>query len=176
MIKVKELTRATTLAAMRAINRAIESGRVQGIRALRQYYNVRVKDVRAATSIYPKARFSDLRAVLNIKGNPLPVSIFSPRERLKRGTKYKEITVKIKKGGIRRLIPGAFLAQMRYTKTAPGVFIRQSAERSDVKHLYTLSLPQMWDNEAQQATEARAREQLEKELKAQMRYYIERVK
>jgi len=89
-------------ASARALNRAGRAGFTEGSKLIRQKYNLKAKDIKKATKV-TRARIDNLKVILDITGGPIPFKYFRARQ-----TK-KGVTVKIRKGGARTLIRGAFI-------------------------------------------------------------------
>lgn len=64
------------------------------------------------------------------------------------GQKAAGVSVKVKKAGSRKRMPGAFFVPLRAGNVAGGnamgVFIRVGSGRKDIKHLYSLSVDQLF--------------------------------
>jgi len=99
-------------AVSRSLNRVAKFVFTEGSRKIRQHYNIKARDIKKALIVdkrevgkvsIKKASMHNPKAVIEIYGNPIPFKYFGARQ-----TK-KGVTVKIKKGGRRTLIPHAFL-------------------------------------------------------------------
>lgn len=128
----------------RAINRTLEQGRTQVVRSITAEYNVKAKDVRDTLRI-DKA---------TVKGGRFMVSGFL-ESKTKRGRSVNMIrfgarqtkqgvTVKIKRGGPRHLITGAFIAN-RDNSAGGTVFVRKGKARLPIQGKTTIGMPQMFN-------------------------------
>jgi hypothetical protein len=124
-----------------ALNKTTDGARVDASREIRARFKVKVATVNKAFFIQ-KASPQRWVAVLNIKGRPLSLAGFGPRQ-TKRG-----VSVSVK--GVRKLIPGAFLRTLKtkdddeYTV----VFMRKGKARYPLKALKTVDLPGLFKLEA----------------------------
>jgi hypothetical protein len=142
-------------AIARALNRTATSVRAGTGREIRKVYNIKQGSVRAQIKI-TRATRNELEARVTASGRPIPLIEFGARQ-TKRG-----VTVKVKRRGGRKLIPGAFVATVGAGHR--GVFIRaqsgtrtkrDQAERKRVAPKYsdlpiaellTLSIPKAFTN------------------------------
>ncbi|GBE37468.1 MAG TPA: hypothetical protein ENH40_06070 [Nitrospirae bacterium] len=83
---------------------------------------------------FKKANYSTLTATIEARGSKFPLISFSAKQ-----TK-KGVTVQVKKSGARKLIPGAFIANMAYGK---GVFKRKTTKRLPTKELKMISIAKL---------------------------------
>lgn len=88
----------------RSMNRAIDSGRTEGSKKLREIYNIKARDVKDSIRIF-KAPSNSLKAEMKITGKPLPIKYFNPRQTA------QGVVFKIKKG-VQRRIRSGFIATM----------------------------------------------------------------
>ena len=127
-------------ATARAINRTLEQARTAMSREIRAEFNIPARKVNDALRVN-RASFRD--GLFRIEG-----SLESPTKRGRslnlinfdaRQTS-KGVTVKVKKGGPRKLIPGAFIANDGRT-----VFRRVGKSRLPIKALQTIDVAQMFN-------------------------------
>jgi len=123
-----------------AINRTMEQARTAMSREIRQEFNISAGKVNQSLRI-TKATLSGglyrLQAVLESptqRGRSLNLINFAARQT------SKGVTVKVKKGGARKLIPGAFIANDGRT-----VFKRVGKARLPIKALQTVDVAQMFN-------------------------------
>jgi hypothetical protein len=102
--------------------RALATSSTEGIRSK---YNVKAGDLNRLIKIQPKATVSSLMAAVKATGEPIPLSLFSPRQ-VRSG-----VSVAILKGGKRTQLKGAFLATMGSGHR--GVFVRAFRSRKQGK-------------------------------------------
>lgn len=104
-----------------ALNRTADRVMTEAMRSIRQEYNVTARELRRGFKIKPRAWESSWRTAVVASGRPLNVIGFSPRQ-----TK-KGVSVVIK-GGVRKIIPHAFIARITVPNGAGeyrGVFERK---------------------------------------------------
>ena len=154
-------------AAVRSLNRTAPQAFTAGSKEVRKEYNVKAKDINKAKQIQ-KANFSNLYAVIKIVGARFKVLSFAARE-VKKG-----VTVKIKKSGGRKLIPGAFKASMRY---GPGIFKRHGKARGPVQELKTISIPVVFHTKkVMAAIQKTVAERISHNFNEAYKFYIGRVR
>ncbi len=87
-------------AVMRSLNRASQTGRSKAVKAIRQEYTVRARDLRQSFSI-KRATRKDLQTELSAKGSRLPLTSykFAPKEDTT-GNARKPVRVAIQKRGM----------------------------------------------------------------------------
>jgi hypothetical protein len=132
-------TRQIAIATYRALNRATDKAATETSREIRKVYNVRHRAVMAALRKLRAGR-SNLRAQMHIEGFRIPLIEFDahwrPGQRV-------GATARIKVGGARTTIPGAFIAQGRH---GPAVFKRKGKARGPIYELLSVSVPQAFLN------------------------------
>ena len=89
-------------AISRALNRSAKAGYTAGSKKIRETYNIKAKDLKAATNI-KKSTTGRLEARIILKADNLPLGYFNPKQT------RKGVTVKIKKNEGRRLVAHAFM-------------------------------------------------------------------
>jgi len=136
---------AINKAITRSLNRAANAAITAGSKKIREEYNIKAKDIRSATKI-KKATFVSNEVVITITGGAIPFRYFSPKQTL------KGVTVKIKKGGKRTLVKGAFIggwtrkkvggrySMVQVTKRNGLVFARKGKARYPLKELSVTSV------------------------------------
>ncbi len=131
-------------AQVRALNRTIDELRTEAGREIRKEYNVTLRGIRQASSV-TRARPGKVPvAVLTFQGKPINLFEFDAKQ-----TKLG-VTVKVKVGGARKLIPGAFIQTIKGGQNAgkKGVFRRVGKARYPIHFLPSLSLPVMAEQQA----------------------------
>lgn len=127
-------------ASTRAVNRTLEQARTAMSREIRAEFNMPAAKVNQALRIL---RATYRRGALEIegvlespakRGRSLNLINFGARQTA------KGVTVKVRRDGPRKLIPGAFIANEGRT-----VFIRTSKRRLPIKALQTIDVPQMFN-------------------------------
>jgi hypothetical protein len=122
-------------AAVMALNRTADGARVDASREIRSRYRLKVAAVNKAFSIR-KAGGDLLVVVLNVRGKPLNLGNFDPRQT------RKGVSVNIK--GQRKLIPHAFIVR---SGGFPVVMIRETpkghipTKRLPIRPLTTVDIP-----------------------------------
>jgi len=143
--KLKHDRRAVDTAAARAINRTLTMMVTEFSRQIRGRYTVKAKSTKRRIKVTRRARHNSLIGIVQAEGRPLALLDFSARVG-KRG-----VTVKIKKGGTRRRIPGAFrieravplvVARGRYRNNE----FRFQTARLPVTKLVGPGVPQMFED------------------------------
>ena len=164
---------AADKAIARAINKAAEKARTEGIKAICGEYAIKPSDVRKTIHIV-RARPGNLSAQIISTGGPIPLIKFhvTPRKPPAKGTKVKdrEVVIAGVKFGNAADMPHSFIARMPNGHL--GVYSRKSgAGRNPIKQRYGPAVPQMLGNLSVLGyIETRANERLEKELRHQISY------
>lgn len=126
-------------ALSRALNRALQEGRTEGVRAVTKQYTVKARDVRP-TFRMQRATKNDLDAELSSRGANLELTKFSHRPQTDTtGNKRKQVRVGVKKGGLKPL-GQAFVYNGR-------IFQRLGAARLPVQLKFGNAVPVMLDND-----------------------------
>lgn len=123
-----------------ALNRTMEQARTAMSREIRQEFNMPAAKVSAALRVrrasFKAGRFG-MEAMLESpskRGRSLNLINFAARQT------RQGVTVKIKKGGPRKLLRGAFIANDGRT-----VFVREGKSRLPIKALQTIDVAQMFN-------------------------------
>lgn len=90
----------------RSLNRAADAGRAEGIRIVRETLNLKAKDVRRVIKVEKRTGAQLADAAIVIEPEDVRMIAYDARQ-TKPG-----VTVKVKRGGARRLVRGVFLATM----------------------------------------------------------------
>lgn len=143
---------AAEKAVSKAINRAITAANQEATRQIQGQYVIKNKKVITQTKkITCRATKSNLKAVIEAKGKPLPLGAFltNPKKVPKRRPKSK-LFAQVKQGGGGQ-IKGAFITTVQTGHIGirhAGVFVRKKGNASlPIKQLYGPSVPQMLGNE-----------------------------
>jgi hypothetical protein len=164
---------AANKAIARAINKAAEKARTEGIKAICGEYAIKPSDVRKTIHIV-RARPGNLSAQIISTGGPIPLIKFhvTPREPPAKGTKVKdrEVVIAGVKFGNAVAMPYSFIAMMKNGHV--GVYSRKKgAARNPIEQHYSPAVPQMLGNKAvQEIIEEQALKRLDKELRHQISY------
>jgi hypothetical protein len=123
----------------RALNRAMEQTATGSSREIRKVYNLKHRALLAAMT-KRLASSASLTATIEVRGKPIPLIEFDAR--WTRATRIGA-SVRVKVGGPRKRIRGAFIGVHGYTG-ARQVFVRKelSDPRSEIKSLRSISIPQ----------------------------------
>lgn len=139
--RLKELHKdVATQATARAVNRTMEQAKTAMSREIRAEFMLPAAKVNQAlriTKAVARGGLFQIEARLEsptTRGRSLNLMNFSARQ-----TK-KGVTIKIKRNGGRKLIPGAFIANKGRT-----VFIREGKQRLPIKALQTIDVAQMFN-------------------------------
>lgn len=171
------------VATVRALNRAAEALRTETGREVRKVYNVKLRAVREATRLR-RASAQSLFASVLVEGARLPLVEFAARAVNPWNVKGRKrrpgggVTVKIKVSGGRKLVRSAFLtSSTRNNATGGGsegqlhVWRRTSSERSSLRTLRSISIPQAVSNDAiRTALSAVAGNEFQKNFEQQLRF------
>ncbi len=163
-----------TKAGVSAINKTLAQGQTRMIRAITAEFNISAREVREALVI--KRAFAGQGRYLiegwlgspTKRGRSLNLIHFSARQT------RQGVTFKIKRGGGRQLIPGAFIANK--DNSAGGVvFIREGKSRLPIKAIQTIAVAQMFNTERVNA-EVRAfiEANFPRIYASEMKFYVDR--
>lgn len=125
-----------------AIGRAARKTRTTVSQEVRKIYNVKARDVSRTVKLKRIRRGSNVAAaLLEYTGPRLPLDKFGLRQRYVKSARGRRrgISVKVKKTGPRKIVRGAFAANVNGIKA----FKREGAKRLPINRLTTVSLPQM---------------------------------
>ena len=151
-----------SVAASRAVNRALDGINTDSSKIIRQRYNVKKRDISIGVRNF-KATRSRLEGRIDFGGKPIALEKFNPSP--KRFTKNKPkhgISVEIRRGK-KTLFRSSFMSR------AGLIFVRQGKERLPIKYLYGPRIYQMIDSESKELIRAGAEERLLTNFKHQMR-------
>lgn len=151
-----------SVAASRAVNRALYGINTDSSKIIRQRYNVKKRDISIGVRNF-KATKSRLEGRIEFGGKPIALEKFNPSP--KRYTKNKPkhgISAQIRRGK-KTLFRSSFMSR------AGLIFVRQGKERLPIKHLYGPRIYQMIDSESKELIMAGAEERLLTNFKHQMR-------
>ena len=173
-IDLDTIGRRAPSAVAAALNRTLAFTKTLASKEIKNKYEIQSKHVKETFS-QRKASRTDLKATLISKGYTRSLTRFKikpstpPMQNGKKINRRKQVQVKITKtGGYTKLnlTPGAFVQTMN---NATNVWQRQSKNRTDLKVLRSLSVPQMLENEGvfdkiRQQALAKMEERLEHEV------------
>lgn len=121
-------------AAANAINRGLVSGRKVATQGVRLRYNIKSRDVKAKGMKVKKASWTRIDGSLEARGTMLPVALFSPRVRFRKGR--QSVSVMIVRG-FRKFLKGAF-------RTPSGrVMERRQPSKYPIYPVSTIGVPYM---------------------------------
>ena len=130
-----------TKVLVRAVNRTMEKGQTEMRRAITSEFNISATKVREKLFLkrasFKSGRFSVEAELVSRdpRGKRRSINVINFKARQgKQG-----VTVQIKKGGARKLIRGAFIANAGRT-----VFVREGRERLPIKPVQVIDVPQMF--------------------------------
>lgn len=144
-------------AMARALNTTIEQGRTQMARVISQEFRVRVGDAKRRLYV-EKARSKGVLKLTAVLSATRSEGLYGTDERgmnlihfvsggipkRTKGGKMRQLGLQIKRGGGRKIIPGAFVATNKKTG-GTAVFIREGKDRMPIKTLTTIGIPQMFN-------------------------------
>lgn len=151
-----------SLAASRAVNRALTGINTDSAKIIRQRYNVKKRDISVGVRSF-KATKSRLEGRIEFGGKPIALEKFNPSP--KRYTKNKPkhgISVEIRRSK-KTLFRSSFMNR------AGGIYVREGKERLPIKRLYGPRIYQMIDSDSRQLIKSGAEERLLTNFKHEMR-------
>lgn len=128
-------------AILRALNRAVDAGKTEAVKLTREELSLKAADVRKAIKVR-KSGASLSRAEIVIEPKPVPIIDYGARP-TRRG-----VSVKIKRGGARKIVRHAFFATMAsghkgVFKRVPGT-IGPRSRREKIKEVFSTSVGQLF--------------------------------
>ena len=181
-------------AIARALNRTVEQGRTQMVRAITSEFAIKAGDVRPVIKIrQARGGFgggmltADVSAMKDAKRRGLNLIRFGARSAPGAGRKVVRfrgssgwaqrvvpvgggVAVKIKRGGGRKTIAHAFIANAGRT-----VFIRTGKERLPIRGVTTIDVPQMFNTRRINGAVVQViRDKFPEILAREVRFYVER--
>jgi hypothetical protein len=173
------MPRAITAAMVRAMNRALTSGRTAMVRAIAQDTGLKSGDLRKAVRIAP-ATWSRPEARMATSLKRLPLILFGAKGPMPSRGRGKGVSWRLA-GGARNRVPNAFLAQVRSPQQTEmgsaghlGVFVRRGKGRLPIRQLYGPSLGHVFGRhrptiaeQMRQTFSARVLHELDRVLKGQ---------
>lgn len=179
-LKSKVIKQAT----VRAVNRTLTTVRAEASRTITEHLKLKAKDAKDAitmTKAVPKADVEDIVGLITIRGRPLPLSLFSPKERIVKvqanrfGSTRTGVTVNIK--GQRKLVPGGFLRTLASGHVAVLARKNQNSNNSrPTKELKTTSVVDIFKTPGVMKDLARnARATFAKNLRHELQYQLDRM-
>lgn len=141
-------------AAIRAINRTAITARQEAVNAVKEQLKLPVGKIRDSFRI-KNATETDRDATLSAIGKPLPLFLFSPRQKIvqTRTGKKKQVSVDI--SGKRTVVQGGFTSAMPSGRI--GIFKRKRPSRLPIVELFTGSVAKIF---ASDKVQARVREKI----------------
>lgn len=127
-VRTEKVVAAATL---RALNRTATSVRAEGVRRIRERYNLKAGTVRKQLRI-DRATRNRLVSAVAASGRPIPLVEFAARQN-RRG-----VSVKVTRQ--RKTVSGVFIAKMKSGHV--GVYKREGKSRLPIRELFSVSLPQ----------------------------------
>lgn len=158
---------AVPKAMYRAINRAVDKTVTETSREVRKIYNLRDRAVKQAIR-KRYANVATLAGQVLVEGMRVPLIEFDARWT----RRLPGASVKIKLSGGRKVFAGSFIARDPRTGR-PTVYVRKGRERTPIKNLRSLSIPQAVGNTAVlDAIDRIAAETFEKNFEQQLNYLL----
>lgn len=162
-------------ATIRALNRAIDKAQTEANKAIRERYNLKARAVRQAFSkMRAHKNQSFYTAELRVRGSNIPLIEFAAQWA---GVKTPVgASVKVLRGGPRKRIRGAFIAQMnsgyRGVFERSGRMGRQKNPRLErIAELVGISIPRSFASKVvRQATDQAARDMFARVFEQQLRF------
>ncbi|SMF88159.1 Prophage minor tail protein Z (GPZ) [Paenibacillus uliginis N3/975] len=140
---LKQMDKAVRQAVLSSINRATQRAKTETGRKVREKYVIKQKEV-VQTIRIKKAASNKLQATLTSQGHSIPLIKFTvaPKRKLKKAP--KALKAAVYRGGVKKPIPGAFIAT---AGTHLGVFMRAGRKRLPIGELRGPAVPSMVGNE-----------------------------
>lgn len=177
----------TNKAAKLAINDTARKKRTEGKKAIRDQVNLKASYVNQNLRLTRKASVADLGATISGRNRPTQLSRYGARRLTKKakhpersegypeldipaGRKLAGVSVKVKAGGKRQKMRGAFLLPLNNTDRL-GVAVRNGPDQSDYEILYGPSVGQVW-RDVREDLAPGAEEQLSDEFIRQLNRFI----
>lgn len=132
-------------AIIRSLDRAVDAGRTEATRVVRDELNLKLADAREVISVRKAAGSGHFTASIVIVPKPVPLIDYSAHQ-TKAG-----VTVKVKRAGGRGLVRSAFIATMKSGHR--GVFTRTGktgivSKRLPIRELFSTSVRQLFQRES----------------------------
>ena len=148
----------------RSLNRTKTKFKSATTKKVRETYNIKAKELKKYIKF---KKTGDLEWRFVVKSSPLGLEKFKPRQ-TKSG-----VSVMVKKGN-RIKLAHAFLAKDRNGNIR--VFERETKKRMPISRLFSLSVPQMFNEKILEKGFKEAEETFEKEFKHNLDYYLGKLK
>ena len=137
-----------------ALKRSVTAARMAGNKTANKRYNLKSSKIKSAMS----TKVQGMQGIIIARGGPLKLIEFKPKV-----SKRKGVRVAIRRGE-QKTLPHSF-----FVSTRGNTFHRTSAHRLPIHSEYTVSVPQMIDDEPIiEAMEDRAKEMFGKRLEAEI--------
>ena len=167
---LKESQVATKKAVVRALNRAVSAVFTQAKKDIAADTGIKQKDIGKKMYMI-KAKPDRQEAIWGMSVRGVPLYAFRPRTKVVQTRLGKRQGVTVDVEGIRYLVPGGFVAQMKGGKT--GVFARNSGERLPIKELkYSQLAKLIKDRGYLDRYRALGQERFERTFEADFKYYV----
>lgn len=170
-------TKQIQKAAARSLNRAIVSVRAEASREVKKTLNAKAADIKDAIDL-GKASYNDslasMYATVTVTGKPMPLVAFLETVQTlitPRGS-YQQVYVRVKKGGQRKLVEGAFVATVG--NGHQGIFRRIGDKRLPIKELYSTSVMDLFRNNDELVKDllAYGRDKFSDNFESELRYQL----
>ena len=139
--KLGNLSKKAPNVMANSLNRALSNVATNMSKEVRKEYTIKAADIKE-TLIKSRASKSNLRAVVESKGELIPLDKFKVSPRTVQPRRKSPIKVGVKKGGVKPILH-AFVADVNGIK----VFERKGEARFPIRKLFGPSVPQMLANE-----------------------------
>jgi hypothetical protein len=171
---LSEILKAPDRVFVRALNKTLTGVKTDSSAKVRETLNASKKVVDETLKVQ-KASFGKMSAAIHSTGRPLPLIGFTGTRQTKKG-----VSVMIKKGRPRKVIPGTFIATMKTGHK--GVFWRdkvgtKTVSRLPISERYSSRVPDILSNEpVMKDVLSKADERLHKNLMHELDYELSKLK
>jgi len=153
--KLRKLPHIARKASVSAVNKLGTQGTSKAKKRVREWYNIKLKDLKGAIVLVraqSASKFRDERVFSMVRGlgDPLPLIKFGalpkqpPNQKGVPIRRRRPVTVKVLRQGPRQVVPHAFVASLRST-ALPNIFMRKGPASHPVRTLYTVGVTKMFE-------------------------------
>lgn len=161
-------------AVVRTINRAMDQANTAARREISEKLGVKQKDLKTRITVI-RATSKNPTAELLIANKKVPLVAFSPRPVKVMSARGPRIGVSVVIDGVRQIVKGAFLTDMRSGKR--GVFERKGRKRLPIRQMFAAEISKLINmNVLTDKLRKVVVDSVNKNLQANLSYYFERAK
>lgn len=161
-------------AVVRTMNRALSQATTEAKREISKKLNVKQKDIKTRIDV-TRATARNPKASIQIADRKLPLVFFNPRREEVLTSRGPRIGVSVVINGVRQLVEGAFLAEVRSGKL--GIWKRVGRARLPIRQQFHSRLSELINTrELTSRLNKVIVDSVNKNLQANLSFYIERAK